>query len=64
MACGLILTDFQLMDNLPLGLRKQLAEAFTFGVLRIAHEQVSKDGTLKRAYALHDEQLIESVLMP
>jgi hypothetical protein len=26
--------------------------------------QVSKDGTVKRAYALHDGQMIESVLMP
>jgi 23S rRNA (adenine2503-C2)-methyltransferase len=27
-------------------------------------EQVSTDGTKKRAYSLHDGQLIESVLMP
>ena len=26
--------------------------------------QVSKDGTIKRAYRLHDGQVIESVLMP
>ena len=52
------------MGNLPIGLRQQLAEFFSFGALRLAQEQVSKDGTLKRAYALHDDQLIESVLMP
>ncbi len=28
------------------------------------HLQVSKDGTVKRAYALGDGQLVESVLMP
>ena len=56
--------DFHQMGNLPVGLRQRLAEAFSFGALRLAQEQVSKDGTVKRAYALLDDQLIESVLMP
>ena len=35
------------------------------GSLKLVSEQISKkDGTRKRAYALHDDQLIESVLMP
>lgn len=56
--------DFQSMENLPTDLRGKLADSFTFGALLLASEQVSKDGTLKRAYQLHDKQLIESVLMP
>lgn len=56
--------DFAKMENLPSDLRTKLSEAFVFGSLQIASEQVSKDGTMKRAYQLHDKQLIESVLMP
>ena len=56
--------DFGEMKDLPLALRAQLSSAYTIGSLRLASEQVSKDGTRKRAYELHDRQLIESVLMP
>jgi len=56
--------SFDEMNNLPEPLRLKLDSLFSFGVLDIASEQVSKDGTIKRAYALHDGQLIESVLMP
>ena len=52
------------MANIPLQLRTMLSSDFTFGSLKVASEQVSKDGTRKRAYELHDGQLIESVLMP
>lgn len=57
-------TDFESMLDLPSSLRKQLSEVFTIGVLKLASEQISKDGTVKRAYELFDGQLIESVLMP
>ena len=56
--------DFNDMKNVPLSLRSQLSESFTLGNLKVATEQISKDGTKKRAYALHDGQIIESVLMP
>ena len=56
--------DFKEMKDLPLALREQLSGLFTVGSLHLASEQVSKDGTRKRAYELHDKQLIESVLMP
>ena len=56
--------DFDEMNNIPIELREKLKSFFTFGVLELATEQISqKDGTRKRAYRLHDGQLIESVLM-
>uniref|UniRef100_A0A7S4N483 Dual-specificity RNA methyltransferase RlmN N-terminal domain-containing protein n=1 Tax=Guillardia theta TaxID=55529 RepID=A0A7S4N483_GUITH len=57
-------TDFDKMQDLPKGLRAKLAEKAVLGNLEIAVEQVSKDGTIKRAYKLKDGQMIESVLMP
>ena len=56
--------NFEDMLNLPKGLREQLSTLYHFGSLRLESELVSKDGTRKRAYALNDKQLIESVLMP
>ena len=56
--------DFGAMQDLPIALRDKLSSFFSIGSLRLASEQVSKDGTLKRAYELHDGQLIEAVLMP
>jgi len=57
-------TSFDDMNDLPKALRAGLAEHFALGCLEVAFEQVSKDGTIKRAYRLADGQLIESVLMP
>ncbi|MCU0511432.1 MAG: 23S rRNA (adenine(2503)-C(2))-methyltransferase RlmN [Anaerolineae bacterium] len=57
-------TDFAAMTSLPAALRQRLAGHFTCGVLRLATEQRSHDGTLKRLYRLEDDQLIEAVLMP
>ena len=56
--------DFDDMLNLPKGLRDKLSTLYHFGSLRLESELVSKDGTRKKAYALNDKQLIESVLMP
>jgi len=56
--------NFDEMKDLPLALRQQLSQSFRIGSLHLASEQISKDGTKKRAYELHDKQLIESVLMP
>ncbi|MFT4977162.1 MAG: 23S rRNA (adenine2503-C2)-methyltransferase, partial [Myxococcota bacterium] len=55
---------FEEMTNLPRALRTLLDERASLGVLSISTEQISRDGTVKRLYRLHDGQLIESVLMP
>jgi 23S rRNA (adenine2503-C2)-methyltransferase len=57
-------TDVTQMTNIPLKLRETLQQFATVGSLTLDMEEVSKDGTKKRAYRLHDGQLIESVLMP
>jgi 23S rRNA (adenine2503-C2)-methyltransferase len=57
-------TDVTQMKNIPKTLQQQLLEHARPGHLELAAEQVSaKDGTVKRAYKLHDGALIESVLM-
>lgn len=57
-------SDFDDMNNLPKKLRQTLSEHARLGSLELAVQADSKDGTIKRAYRLHDGQLIESVLMP
>jgi 23S rRNA (adenine2503-C2)-methyltransferase len=57
-------TDVTQMTNIPLKLRETLQQFATVGSLTLDMEEVSKDGTKKRAYRLHDGQLVESVLMP
>jgi radical SAM superfamily enzyme YgiQ (UPF0313 family) len=57
-------TNVTEMNNIPLKLREMLQEFATMGSLTLDMEEISKDGTKKRAYRLHDGQLIESVLMP
>ena len=51
------------MKNIPTPLREKLKAETTLGVMTLAAEQTSKDGTIKRLYQLPDGQLIESVLM-
>lgn len=58
-----LVSSFDEMTNLPKALRERLAAETTLGVLEVAAEQSSRDGTAKRLYRLHDGQLIESVLM-
>ena len=57
-------TNVEEMTNLPKELRASLQEFATVGSLTLDTELISKDGTIKRAYRLWDDQLIESVLMP
>jgi len=57
-------TDIDQMSELPKQLRAVLHERATIGSLHLEIEQISQDGTKKRAYKLHDGQMIESVLMP
>jgi len=56
--------SFDDMTNLPKSLREKLKAEATLGVLDLAAEQRSDDGTMKRLYRLDDGQLIEAVLMP
>ncbi len=55
--------SFDAMTNLPKPLRDRLAQETMLGSLTLEDEEVSHDGTIKRLYRLHDEQLIEAVLM-
>lgn len=55
--------SFDAMTNLPKALRERLARETQLGVLALAAEQSSSDGTIKRLYRLPDGQLIEAVLM-
>jgi 23S rRNA (adenine2503-C2)-methyltransferase len=55
--------SFQEMTDLPKPLRDVLEERVALGTIAVDTEQVSKDGTRKRLYRLHDGQLVEAVLM-
>ena len=55
--------SFDAMTNLPASLRIRLAAETILGALKLEAEQISTDSTVKRLYRLHDDQLIESVLM-
>ncbi|PZR76561.1 MAG: 23S rRNA (adenine(2503)-C(2))-methyltransferase RlmN [Chthoniobacterales bacterium] len=57
-------TSFDAMSDLPLELRKQLAEVFEFHQLEIIRILGSKDTTRKFLFRLADSNLIESVLIP
>lgn len=57
-------TSFDQMSNLPKTLREQLKSDFTFNTLTTATSQISADGTIKSAFQLYDEEVIEGVLIP
>lgn len=56
--------SFDEMTNLSKELRDWLKMNYTILTMSIAHEQVSKDGTIKMAFKLHDGALVEGVLIP
>ncbi len=56
--------SFQEMSNLSKELRSHLAEEFSFYPAAVELFQQSVDGTLKNAVKLHDNTLVESVLIP
>ena len=56
-------TSFEEMLNLPKDLRLALSNQFRFTTLKTIVHQVSKDGTQKFLFALHDGHAIETVLM-
>jgi len=56
--------SFDEMTNLSLGNRQLLEEHFCFPVLKEEKEIRDFDGTVKSTFRLHDETLVESVLIP
>ncbi|MFN8276199.1 MAG: 23S rRNA (adenine(2503)-C(2))-methyltransferase RlmN [Chitinophagales bacterium] len=56
--------SFAEMTNLSKPLREKLETAFEFHGVREAVVQQSKDGTIKMGMQLHDQRLIEGVMIP
>jgi 23S rRNA (adenine2503-C2)-methyltransferase len=56
--------SFDDMTNLSKDLRTWLKENFLLRPLSLATEQKSNDGTIKVAFRLHDNHLVEGVLIP
>jgi 23S rRNA (adenine2503-C2)-methyltransferase len=57
-------TDFKQMSNLSKKLREYLEEHFVINAVQIHELQVSSDKTIKCAMKLHDNYVVESVLIP
>jgi len=57
-------TDFDAMTNLSVALRAQLKDRFCFRPIQLQMAQQSKDGTIKCVFRLHDDAVIEGVLIP
>ncbi len=55
---------FDDMTNLSLSLRQLLDQHFSINHIAINRMQRSKDGTIKNAVTLHDDLIVESVLIP
>jgi 23S rRNA (adenine2503-C2)-methyltransferase len=58
------MTDFGQMSNLSKKLRDHLDENFAINAVQIHELQVSSDRTIKCAMRLHDNYVVESVLIP
>ena len=56
--------SFEEMTNLSKDLREKLEERFVINSIKEDTVQFSNDGTIKTRFRLHDESLIESVLIP
>jgi len=56
--------DFEAMSNLSKPLRDKLQETFTINAVKVRQEQRSSDRTIKSSFALHDDNIIEGVLIP
>lgn len=58
------ITNFDDMTNLSLTLREKLKEHFVIRPVTVHKLQQSNDGTIKSALRLHDNHLIEGVMIP
>ncbi len=56
--------SFEAMTNLSLSTRKMLEDNFVINHIKVDKMQRSKDGTIKNAIKLHDDLIVESVLIP
>lgn len=56
--------SFDEMTSLSKALREQLQSDFELLPIAVATEQKSKDGTIKSAFRLFDQELVEGVLIP
>ena len=57
-------SDVNDMSNIPKELRTKIAEKYTIPKVKIHHSQYSSDGTIKNRLMLHDNNYVESVLIP
>lgn len=57
-------SSFEEMTNIPLALRDLLAEEYEFRTVKLDIIQKSNDGTIKCAFRLHDDNVVEGVLIP
>ncbi len=57
-------TSFEQMTNLSKSLREKLEEGYVINAIRLDVKQHSNDGTIKNRFRLHDDHLIEAVLIP
>ena len=55
---------FEQMTNLSLETRALLQDHFVINHIRVDQMQKSSDGTIKNAVRLHDDLIVESVLIP
>lgn len=55
---------FDEMSNLSLETRSMLVENFSLDAITLDTKQVSSDGTIKNAFKLHDNNIVEGVLIP
>lgn len=56
--------DIDEMSNLSKALREKLKEEFEIKNVRVHTSQFSNDGTIKSGFKLHDNHLVEGVLIP
>lgn len=56
--------SFEAMTNLSKDLRTKLSEHFTLPAVTVDATQHSNDGTIKSRFRLHDNHLVEGVLIP
>lgn len=56
--------SFDDMTNLPMEMREQLKSRYVIRPVTLVTRQVSKDGTIKCGFRLHDGHFVEGVLIP
>jgi 23S rRNA (adenine2503-C2)-methyltransferase len=56
--------SFEDMTNLSLEMRQMLQDNFVINHIKVDQMQRSSDGTIKNAVRLHDDLIVESVLIP